>query len=349
MSTEIVPIKTDDFDLFLAPAPTRPSTDEAGLGAEDIGSQHIIMPRMGLLQAMSKTVAAKMPGAKPGAYYLSPFNRPVTDPESQVLVPTGGLMPTMLIVVVRIYPTQRRWKSLDEGGGIICEAPTGNLEANEPKGLAGGRLSLMMKKDKVTDVDWEGGTPTSKCWECVYGPAAAAGAKGVPPTKTANPWLPKKVDYNGKVYDLDDKFRSPKCTQGIDALVLVLVPQVGGGTPEVVPAFMTFNRTSYAAGKQLSSMVKMNTREPAWSRVYEVGSSSVTNDKGSFFVTTVASKGFSTDAIASRARDLYYASKEVVHVPDMSGEDHGASTGASTGASAPTKDLSDEAAPEDSF
>lgn len=295
---------------------------DAGLGSEDIGQEHILLPRVQLLQSMSKAITeVKVEGAKPGSFMLSPFNRVLSDPDSTNRNVMEGLTPGVRMVVVRIYPTQRMWRSLDDGGGIICEAPSGDLVANEAKGCTGAALQLTCKKGKVIDVDWEGGTPTADCHECVFGPAAAAAAAGQAPGKRGNPWLPKRVEWEGEMLDLPDDKRAPKCTQGIDVLALLVAPAYNGAAAQVTPAFLTFTRSSYAAGRQLSSMIKMATNEPAWASIFELGVKSVTNDKGTFFVVTSAKKGYANKALADMAKELFNVSAETSYRPDLVDEE----------------------------
>jgi len=348
--TTAIDTRADALSGFMEPVQApKFDKEDAGAGSQDIGTEHIILPRIGLLQSMSKAITElKIEGAKAGAYMLTPFNRPVSDPDSVELNPMTGLTKGLKMVVVRIYPTQRLWRHLDEGGGIICEADSGSLIAREEKGLCGAHIHLTTKKGKVIDVDWEGGTPTSNCRECVFGPAAAAGAKGVPPTGSPNPWLPKRIEFEGEMHDIPDDKRAPKCTQGIDVLALIIAPAFDGSAAEIMPAFLTFSRSSYAAGKQLAAMIKMASTEPAWSSIFELGVNSVTNDKGTFYVSTVTKKGYANDALCKMAKDLYNASKEQEYRPSM--EDNNIPTGGKTEEKSPTKTVdTDEANVEDEF
>jgi hypothetical protein len=327
------------------------SDEDAGLGSSDIGAEHIILPRIGLLQALSKVVVADdaPSAAKAGAFWLTPFNRPLTDPDATNTDVSKGLAKGARLVVVRIMPTQRFWTPLSEGGGIVCESPSGDMKAVEPKGLCGAKLGLTLKKGAVIDVDWEGGTPTDNCHDCVYGPAAAAAAAGNPPTKRGNPWIPKRVEFEGEMYDIPDDQRAPKCTQGIDALVLVVAPAHDGAPPEIVPAFLTFARTSYKAGKQLAAMIKMSPSMPSWGSIFTISAKRVEGDKGTYYVSQIAKNGYANKALADMAKDLYLTSQESSYRPSMADEEHSAPASSGTSSAAPKTVDADPAAVNDAF
>ena len=217
------------------------------------------------------------------------------------------------------------------------------MMAQEPNGKYMPKLDLTMKKGVVIDVDWEGGTPTDDCAKFAYGPAAASACQGRAPGRRANPWLPKKVEFEGETFELDDKLRAPKCTGGLDALVQVLLPASNGAPPTIMPAFIQFSRSSALAGKQLASMLKMSATEPAWSRLYELGAKSKTNDKGTYFVTTIMQKGYTNTALAAQASALFDASNELTYRADSDEEETAQSS--SKGGSVPKRTLDEDAAP----
>lgn len=334
-------------DDLMSPA-AMPTVDQkyAGAGAEELGQSDIILPRISLLQGLSKPVVDDVPGAKAGLFWTFPFNRPAS------LKAEVG----MKFVVVRIYPVQRQWTPLDQGGGLVCEAPNGNLLARSPEGLAGAKLKpdLDKKNGAVKSIEWEGGEPTANCLECVFGPAAAAAAAGKEPTGRGNPWLPKIITVDGKQYRVPDELRAPRCTGGLDALILAALPAFKDEetgmelAAEVIPAFLSFNRTSQGAGRSLAGMIKMATREPAWGKIFTISTKKVQNDKGTFFVPVVTQYGYSNDQLATMARDLYESTSDKSYVPDMSemANDHVAPSSDVVDAEVPSDD---EPAPGDEF
>ncbi len=334
-------------DLMAPAAAPTTNPDDAGMGIEDVDDDVIILPRLQLLQAMSKVVTEEaLPGATPGCWFARPMNRPAT------LDPSEG----MKFVVVKIFPSWRRWADLDSGEGILCESSDGTLVARQANGLTGARLDLdTNKKGEITDVDWVDGEATDSCRDCVYGPAAAAAAAGRPPGRKSNPWLPKIIKFEGKNVKLPDEFRAPKCTFSLDCLALILLPawvdeKSGVNMPsELIPAFISFGRSSFSAGRTLASALKLARNEPAWSKIWSLGSKSVTNSKGTFFVATTSMAHYANDAIKARARDLWEATASEAYQPDMS--DVGDMAGDVTPTdSAPDSSISDdEAAPEDQF
>ena len=339
---------TMSVDDLMAPAaaPTI-NADEAGLGVQDVDDDVIILPRLQLLQAMSKVVTEEaLPGAVPGCWFVRPMNRPAT------LSPEDG----MKFVVVKMFPSWRRWADLDSGDGILCEASDGTLTARQANGITGASIDLdINKKNEVTSVDWVNGTPTDNCRMCVYGPAAAAAASGRPPGRKSNPWLPKMVKFEGKNIKLPDDLRAPACTFSLDCLALVLLPawkdeETGTELPaELVPAFISFSRSSFSAGRTLASALKMARAEPAWSKIWLLGSKSVTNPKGTFNVATTAMAAYANEALKARARELFEATADEAYRPDMSDVEDMAGGVTESDATVDSSISDDEAAPEDAF
>lgn len=327
-------------DLF---APVQaPTATGAGKGSEDVSANEVIIPRAQLLQAMSKAITEKkLPGAEPGVWWLTPLNRPLNHPTGKDGMPT-----TVRMVVARILPGQKRWKKLSDGGGLLCESVNGQLTAVQPNGLCGAKISVERnKKKEVTAIDWEGGKPTDDCSVCVYGLGAAAAAAGREPIQGSkergNVWLPKMLVIDGETVKIPDEFRAPVCTPGTDVLALVLVPAFGEAPAEIMPMMMTFAKTSSGAGKQLQSMIKLASREPAWAKIYEIGSQSTTNDRGTFFIATVRGLGYAPKMLTDQAEILYEDSK--VRVYNAGWEDDG--DHASPGANAPAERKDGEQAP----
>lgn len=333
---------------LMAPAAV-PAFDptQAGAGSEDLSTSDVVLPRISLLQGLSKVVMDDVPGAKAGRFWVTPYNRPGT-----VKSEDG-----MKFVVVRIYPAQRKWTPLDEGGGLECEAAAGDLIAREPEGLAGATLKpdVDKKAKKVKSIVWDGGTPTSDCSQCVFGPAAAATAAGKSPSGRGNPWLPKIIDVDGVRYKVPDELRAPRCTSSLDALVLVALPpfkdeesgmELGA---EVIPAFLSFSRTGQGAGRSLAGMIKMAVREPAWAKIFSISAKKVSNDKGTFFIPTVSQFGYANAGLISAASELHSSTADKSYVPDMTdgGDSHVAASGDVIDADAVPRD--DEAAPADDF
>lgn len=60
-----------------------------------------------------------------------------------------------------------------------------------------------------------------------------------------------------------------------------------------MPIVLSFSKTSYKTGKQLLSLARFCGGD-FWSRAYQLGSTLVTNDKGSYYVFTVTSLGESS-------------------------------------------------------
>lgn len=305
------PMSVDD--LMAPAAASAARLDEAGLGSEDVDSSKVVLPRVSLLQMMSKACSEELPGAKAGRWWVTPYNRPAT---------VDG---TLRFVPVRIYPTQRLWTPLDEGGGLVCEAADGTLTARDANGLAGATLKLDHDGTSVKSLSWEGGRPTTRCSECVYGPGAAAAAAGREPKKGGSGWLPKIVTTDdGKRVSIPDELRGPRCTESIDVLALIALPEFkdpesGVEMPaELIPAFITFAKTSMGAGKALAGMIKMAMREPAWARIYNLGSKKVQNDKGTFYIATVQVFGFSQRALMDQAHSLYEATHTQNYTADVS-------------------------------
>jgi hypothetical protein len=301
---------TLSVDDLMAPSTEGYVDGDAGLGSEDVGSDVVILPRMTLLQPMSKAITESSDETPPvaGTWFLTPYARRLTLKASDPIA----------FVVVRVYPTQRLWTPLDEGGGLICEASAGDYQAREPNGLAGARLQVTAEGTNATAVEWEGGKPTDRCKECVYGPGAAAAAAGKPPTGKGNPWLPKYVSTgDGKTVAVPDKLRTPRCQSGLDALVLVAAPAVDGMPRELIPAFITFTRSAFPAGRSLAGMIKMASRLPAWARLFEFRVKKVTNDKGTFFVPTVRPIGATRPELAEIAKALYTETEGKDHRPSM--------------------------------
>jgi hypothetical protein len=329
-------------DLFTA-VQMRQVDGGAGKGAEDIDSSEVIVPRMQLLQAMSKVITEKkLPGAEPGVWWLTPFNRPLNSPTGK-----DGLPVMVKMIVARILPGQKRWRKLEDGGGRLCESVNGALTATRPCGLAGAKINVERnKKKEVTAIDWEGGVATDDCSLCVYGLGAAATAAGREPIQGSKDrgtvWLPKLLVINGETVQIDDKFRAPVCTPGTDVIALVSVPAFGQAPAEIMPVLVTFAKTSSGAGKQLGSMLRMDARSPAWAKIYEIGSQFTTNERGTFSVANVRTLGYAPKALADQAADLYEASK--LRTYNASWEDDGEGSAA---APHPAKTASETAPPPD--
>lgn len=330
-------------DLF---APVQaPTAIGAGKGAEDFNANEVIIPRMQLLQAMSKVITEKrLPGAEPGVWWLTPFNRPLSHPTGKDNLPVNVRM-----VIARILPGQKRWKKLTDGGGLLCESVNGQLTAVQKNGLCSAKIGIERnKKKEVTAVDWEGGTATDDCSVCVYGLGAAAAAAGREPLQGSkdrgNVWLPKMLVIDGETIKIPDEFRAPVCTPGTDVIALVLVPAFGEAPAEIMPVLVTFARSSSGAGKQLGSMIKMAAREPAWAKIYEIGAQSTTNDKGTFFVATVRGLGYAPEQLTKQAESLYEDSK--VRTYNATWEDDGEAGPPASGAASRRKE-GEEAPPAD--
>ena len=331
-----VPMRMEDL---MAPAEAPGSTeDEAGRGSESIGRADVILPRISLLQGLSKAVANEEDGAKPGLWWATPHNRPVTLEVGQ----------PAKFVISRLYRAQRLWTPIDEGGGLICEAADGDLIAREPLGLTGAKLVVEIdkKSGRVKEVDWEGGTPTDDCSICVYGPGAADAAAGRKPTGKGNPWLPKMVEHDGETHKVPDDLRAPRCTNSLDVLAFVMMPAFGDLPAEIVPAFISFAKTSQVAGRALAGMIKLAVREPAWAKIILLDARQVTNAKGTFYIATVKQHGYARRALMDMAAKLYGDSKEQSYTADVSdGEDSYAAPTDDAGQGAKRDD--DAAAPDD--
>lgn len=324
MSTELIESpqpqpQNEAVDLF---APSTVKTTTGGpKGSEDMNSNEVILPRASLLQSMSKAITEHhLPGAEAGVWWLTPLNRPLNHPAGKDGLPTHARL-----VVAKIFPSMRQWKDLKDGGGLICEAADGTLTAREPNGLAGAKITVERnKKKEVTAIDWEGGHATTDCSVCVKGMGASMAARGHEPNAGSKDrggvWLPKTIVVGGESIVIPDKLRAPPCTPGIDILALVLVPGFGEAPAELMPVLISFTRTSFNAGKQLSSLIKFTPRDPAWSRIYQLGSQITTNDSGTFYIATTSMLGYTNDALAMQAEDLYDNSKVRVYQSDFSDE-----------------------------
>ena len=317
----VVAEEQSEVDDLFAPAVVRPAAtvDMAGAGIEELDSSNVTLPRVTLLQQMSKAVTeGAYDGAEGGVWWLTPHNRPITlTPEKK-----GEAMKGARFIVVRMYPTQRHWNTLEDGGGLLCEAPTGKLVANSPEGRANAKIAVSTDdKGEVAKIAWEGGVPTSDCRKCVFGLGAAAAAAGQEPSGKGNAWLPKLITVGGKEVRVPDNLRAPACTTGLDALVLVVVPPTEEMPTEVMPAFINFSKSSLAAGRTLGGMIRMASREPAWGRIYELNSKKTTNEKGTFFVATVKTFGVSTEKLCEHAAELFEASKSQEFRPSMDDPD----------------------------
>jgi hypothetical protein len=339
--SELMMVEEDDADLMRPDSDGRQTgASDAGLGSEDIDAGSVILPRIGLLQSMSKAVTqAEEGGPLPGTWWLTPHNRPVTLSSKE----------SMKIVVVKIYPTQRLWTPLDQGGGLVCEASQGDLTAREPMGLSGATLTVLDANGVAQEISWEGGNPTDNCRNCVYGLGAAAAATGRAGGKTANSWLPKFLVKGDTRIKVPDELRRPACQSGLDALVLVLLPAFNGQPPEIIPAFLTFGRSGLTAGRSLAGMIKMDRRSPAWGRIYAVGVKKTTNDRGTFFVPTVSVVGASKPQLMVKARELFDAATGESFRPDMSDADVIESSDSEGGSYESVVPSNDEPAPADQF
>lgn len=332
-------------DDLMAPAEA-PSfnPDDAGLGSEDVGASDVVLPRVSLLQGLSKVVAEDLPGAKAGGYWVVPHNRPATFSSRD----------NLKFVVVRIYPSQRLWTPINEGGGLICEAAAGDLIAREPLGLKDAELVIDHDGGNVKSIEWQGGSPTDNCRKCVFGPAAAAVAAGRKPTGRGNPWLPKYITYEGERIRIPDEMRAPKCTSSLDVLALIALPpfeddETGVSlAPEIIPAFISFSRSAQAAGRSLAGMIKMAANEPSWAKIFSLGAKSVSNDKGTFYIPTIQQFSFAKPALQAMARELYDSTNKEDFRPNMDDGGDMSSDGA-TESTADRPPNDDEPAPEDDF
>lgn len=330
---------------MMAPADaSTTATGDAGLGSEDVGSNDVILPRITLLQGLSKPVVGDIPGARIGRWWTTPFNRPATVNKTN----------PMRFVVVRIFPSQRWWTPIDEGGGLICEAAGGQLVAREPLGLTGAALDVTTEGDTIKSIEWKGGVPTDDCRRCVYGPAAAAGAAGREPTGRGSDWLPKVITFEGAQYRVPDTLRGPRCTASLDVLVLGLLPAFEDEEsgiklgPELIPAFISFSRTGLGAGKSLAGMIKLSVAEPSWSKIYNLASKKVSNSSGQeYYIPTVQVFGYASEPLMVQAKQLYVDTREQDFRPDISDGQDAYVKNADEDAPPPPKD--DEAAPADDF
>ena len=333
------------IDDLMAPATgSQITAEEAGYGSEDLDAGDVILPRLSMLQGLSKAVAEELPGAKQGVWWLSPYNRPVTLSRDDI----------MKMVVVKIFPAQRLWTPIDEGGGLVCEAAAGDLIARDSKGLAGAKLEIKHKSGEATSVEWTGGEPTNDCSQCVYGPAAAATAAGRVATGRGNPWLPKLIEVGGKQIRIPDSMRAPQCTTSLDALVLVQLPafkdddtgiELGS---ELTPAFITFGKTAMSAGRSLAGMVKMAVREPSYAKIYGVGAKQVANAAGQkYFVPTVTMVGSAKRALMDMAQELYLSAKTASYRADFDEPAGGVTATGNSDDAPPPSD--DDPEPDDAF
>jgi hypothetical protein len=341
-TTEIAVVPDDIFDL-MTPSDDRLELEgsEAGLGTEDIDSSDVRIARVSLLQAMSKACVDEKPGAAPGRMWMSMLDRPATlasDPNKAEA--------RLMFVPVRVMKAQRRWKALEEGGGIECEAPS-KYKARNEEGLADAKLEIVTV-DGNARVTWVGGTPTDNCLKCAFGPGASALSVGQKVAGAgATGWLPKKLKtLTGEVITLPDKIRAPRCTASIDVLCLVRIPAHENFDAEIVPAMISFARTSYPAGRALAGMMKQaGTREPAWARIYQLKPKKVQNPSGTFYIFTVEMLGSTRPELAAIASELFYASQETEHRAVYDEPDGGFVDATST--SAPPSD--NEVAPDGEF
>lgn len=305
------------FDDNGASAPAF-NPEDAGKGA-NISASDVILPNLMVLQPLSKPVQQGLPGAKPGALWLTTFDRPVTDPDAaDSTSPREAPAKTASVVIVTMNWIQQHWRDINdtsEGPRVLCESIDGTMVAREPNGLTGATLDISLNKRKeVVSLDWEGGRPTDKCFQCVYGPAANAASCGQKNKDgNKNAWIAKRVEVDGNVVDVPQEHRAPKCTGGFQALALIAVPAFEGAPPDIIPAFVTFNRTDMSAGKRLSTQLAMSRGAPAWARIWGISSQGVSNDKGSWFVSKIQSKGWANRTLVEMASELYDASRAQTH------------------------------------
>ena len=59
-------------DLMAPTASSAVAADEAGMGSEDVGAGSVILPRLSLLQGLSKACGDELPGAKQGCWWITP-------------------------------------------------------------------------------------------------------------------------------------------------------------------------------------------------------------------------------------------------------------------------------------
>jgi hypothetical protein len=330
-----------DFDNLLAPAEGRAyDAEDAGAGSADIDASTIILPRALLLQGLSPAIADELPGAKQGRWWLTPYNRPITTDDH----------PEPKIVVIRVYNSQRLWTPKDQGGGIVCEAAEGDHTAREPNGLKNASIVLDEENGTAIGLRWEGGQATDNCRLCVYGPGASATAGGRRPNpagRLGSAWLPKTMVIDGKSITIPNEHRGPKCTASVDALVLVFLPEFEGMPGTVQPCILSFSRSSMKAGNQLASQLKMASQEPAWARIWKLGSKKVKNDKGTFYVATVGVHAHANSRLVAMAKDLYINSQTKTYRADDETMSNGNTVEEENTKSGPRVD--DGAAPDDAF
>jgi hypothetical protein len=96
-------------------------------------------------------------------------------------------------------------------------------------------------------------------------------------------------------------------------------------------------------------MIKLAAREPAWAKIFTLAAKKTQNDKGIFYVATVAQTGYAVKALTDQARELYESTQDKSYVPDMNDGGDLGETGAASGDVIDAPPSEDEAAPEDSF
>lgn len=285
---KLIPADDDGMDIVGEAAYAE---DDAGAG---INSTTMVMPRLQLLQSTSKPVQDEKPGAKPGTFWASVYDRNATDEHGK-----ARFVPVLLV------DSRRRWRKLEEGGGLICESRDG-VSAVEPNGRSGATPRIATNADSVLSISWDDatGTPTKQCAACVFGGGGPRAFGAQPGPRDTAGWLPKTITVEGKTYKIPDTLRRPACTSGMDLLCLMLLPKTDTEPREVVPVVFTFSNMAEPAGRQFLTQLKARSREPAFAAVWEFTASKQKNDKGTFYVPVVTRVGFAAPAMVDRARAL---------------------------------------------
>ena len=295
----LIPQVADEDDMMMLAETAGYSDDDAGAGLEAKG---MALPRLNLLQPLSKAVSEEKPGAAPGIYFASMFDRPASDEG------------TMRIVPVLVTDARRRWTPLAEGGGLLCESPDGK-SGRSASGLTGATPCITANDKKMlAPIKWEGGEPTADCAKCVFGPGAVQAVTGRPAGASGG-WLPNSIvdPGTGKMIEVPDNLRRPSCGSNIDVLCLVRLPAFGDNPVEVVPALLTFSNTAEAVGRNFVAQLRARPREPAFAAVWGVSAKKVKNDKGTFFVPVITRLGLAPASLVDRARELLATASEGFH------------------------------------
>jgi hypothetical protein len=96
----------------------------AAQGGENVDSTDVLIPRLGLCQSMSherlRNDAKFIPGLEEGMFFNSVTGKIYGD--------------KVLLIPAFFFRTRIRFKPLDEGGGIVCQALDGKTGAGDPGG-----------------------------------------------------------------------------------------------------------------------------------------------------------------------------------------------------------------------